>query len=124
MIGSIRGKIIFKTEKFLIVETSGIGYKISVSPDALFKTKDLEKEIFLFIHTHVREDALDLYGFLDKGELEFFEMLINVSGIGQKERFLSWELQQLKHLKKQLVSEIQAILQRFLASAERQQKKL
>ena len=124
MIGSIRGKIIFKTEKFLIVETSGIGYKISVSPDALFKTKDLEKEIFLFIHTHVREDALDLYGFLDKGELEFFEMLINVSGIGQKERFLSWELLQLKHLKKQLVSEIQAILQRFLASAERQQKKL
>ena len=84
MIGSIRGKIIFKTEKFLIVETSGIGYKISVSPDALFKTKDLEKEIFLFIHTHVREDALDLYGFLDKGELEFFEMLINVSGIGPK----------------------------------------
>jgi len=84
MIGSIRGKIIFKTEKFLIVETSGIGYKISVSPETLSKAKKSGEEIFLWIHTHVREDALDLYGFLSQEELEFFEMLINVSGIGPK----------------------------------------
>jgi holliday junction DNA helicase RuvA len=92
MIGSIKGKIILKTEKFLLVETSGVGYKISVSSDTLSKIGDpasiqsssLAKEIFLFIHTHVREDALDLYGFLDYAELEFFEMLINVSGIGPK----------------------------------------
>jgi len=82
-------------EKFLIVETAGVGYKISVSPDALSKAKKIGKpayanssgearEIFLFIHTHIREDAFDLYGFLDKEELEFFEMLINVSGIGPK----------------------------------------
>ena len=84
MIGSIKGKIILKTEKFLIVETNGIGYKISVSPDTLSKTKKLNDEIFLWIHTHVREDAFDLYGFLNQEELEFFEMLINVSGIGPK----------------------------------------
>jgi Holliday junction DNA helicase RuvA len=84
MIGSIRGKIILKTEKFLIVETAGIGYKINVSPDTISKAKKLGGEIFLFIHTHVREDTLDLYGFLDYPELEFFEMLIGVSGIGPK----------------------------------------
>lgn len=84
MIGSIRGKIILKTEKFLIVETAGVGYKISVSPDTLSKTSKIGEEIMLWIHTHVREDALDLYGFKDKQELEFFEMLINVSGIGPK----------------------------------------
>jgi Holliday junction DNA helicase RuvA len=96
MIGSIRGKIILKKEKFLIIETTGVGYKINVSPDLLSKTKkigeparnashsDAGGEISLFIHTHVREDALDLYGFLDYQELEFFEMLINVSGIGPK----------------------------------------
>ena len=84
MIGSIRGKIILKTEKFLIVETGGVGYKISVSPDTLSKTKKTEEEIFLFIHTHIREDAFDLYGFLDKIELEFFEMLLGVSGIGPR----------------------------------------
>jgi len=84
MIGSIKGKIVLKTDKYLIVETSGVGYKISVSPDTLSNTKKTEEEIFLWIHTHVREDAFDLYGFLDREELEFFEMLINVSGIGPK----------------------------------------
>jgi Holliday junction DNA helicase RuvA len=84
MIGSIKGKIILKTEKFLIVETAGVGYKISVSPDTLSKIKKTGEEISLWIHTHVREDILDLYGFLDYSELEFFEMLINVSGIGPK----------------------------------------
>jgi len=84
MIGSIRGKIILKKEKFLIVEVGGIGYKINVSPNALSKTQKLNDEVFLFIHTHVREDSLDLYGFLNYQELEFFEMLIGVSGIGPK----------------------------------------
>ncbi len=84
MIGSIRGKITLKTEKFILVETGGVGYKISISPDTLSKALKNGDEIFLFIHTHVREDILDLYGFLNREELEFFEMLINVSGIGPK----------------------------------------
>ncbi len=84
MIGSIKGKIILKTDKFLIVETGGVGYKINVSPDTLSKIKKVNEEVLLWTHTHVREDILDLYGFLDRQELEFFEMLINVSGIGPK----------------------------------------
>ena len=84
MIGSIRGKIVLKTDKFLIVEAGGVGYKVSVSPDVLSKSKKAGEEISLWIHTHVREDILDLYGFLERQELEFFEMLINVSGIGPK----------------------------------------
>ncbi len=84
MIGSIKGKIILKTEKFLILETVGVGYKINVSPDTLSKIQKQDKEVFFFVHTHVREDTLDLYGFLEYPELEFFEMLISVSGIGPK----------------------------------------
>lgn len=84
MIGSIKGKMVLKTEKFLIVEASGVGYKINVSPDTISKAKKVGDEIMLWIHTHVREDALDLYGFLEHSELEFFEMLIGVSGIGPK----------------------------------------
>jgi Holliday junction DNA helicase RuvA len=84
MIGSIKGRIILKTEKFLIVETNGVGYKINVSPDTLSKVKKTGEETMLWVHTHVREDALDLYGFLERKELEFFEMLINVSGIGPR----------------------------------------
>lgn len=84
MIGSIKGKIILKTEKFLIVETNGVGYKVSVSPDTLSQAQKTGSEIMLWIHTHVREDILDLYGFIKREELEFFEMLIGVSGIGPK----------------------------------------
>jgi Holliday junction DNA helicase RuvA len=84
MIGSLRGQITHKTEKFLIVETGGVGYKVSVSPDVLAKNQKLGGEIYLFIHTHVREDALDLYGFLNLEDLDFFEMLLGVSGIGPR----------------------------------------
>ncbi|MFA6520082.1 MAG: Holliday junction branch migration protein RuvA [Candidatus Paceibacterota bacterium] len=84
MIGSLRGKIVLKTDKFLVIETSGVGYKVSISPDVLSKAPKAEGEIFLFIHTHVREDSLDLYGFLNLEDLNFFEMLLNVSGIGPR----------------------------------------
>lgn len=84
MIGSIKGKIILKTDKFLIVETNGVGYKINVSTETLSKNKKIGEETLLWTHTHVREDALDLYGFPDRKELEFFEMLISVSGIGPR----------------------------------------
>ena len=83
MIGSIKGTITLKTEKFVIVETNGVGYKISISPDTLSKLKK-DTNVLLWIHTHVREDAMDLYGFLERKELEFFELLIGVSGIGPR----------------------------------------
>ena len=91
MIGSIKGKITLKTEKYLIVEAGGVGYKVNVSPDTLSRIDAMrlrsgqnDAPMLFWIHTHVREDALDLYGFLEYKELEFFEMLINISGIGPK----------------------------------------
>jgi len=99
MIGSIRGKITLKTEKFLLVEANGIGYKVNISPDTLSKVQK-DAEIFLFIHTHVREDILDLYGFLERQELEFFEMLINVSGIGPKGALAILSVASIETLKK------------------------
>jgi Holliday junction DNA helicase RuvA len=83
MIGSIKGTITLKAEKFVFVETGGVGYKIWTSQENLSKVKH-GQEVLFYTHTHVREDALDLYGFLLYEELEFFEMLINVSGIGPK----------------------------------------
>ena len=92
MIGSIRGKLLEKNNKSVIIETNGIGYKINVSANTLNsiahstgREQKEKSEFFSFwTHLHVREDALDLYVFLNKKELEFFEMLINVSGIGPK----------------------------------------
>lgn len=84
MIGSIRGKIALKTDKFLIIDTGGVGYKVSASPSLLSKSTKVGDEISLWVHTHVKEDAIDLYGFEERKELEFFEMLISVSGIGPR----------------------------------------
>ncbi|MFZ2072563.1 MAG: Holliday junction branch migration protein RuvA [Minisyncoccia bacterium] len=104
MIGSIKGKIILKTDKFLIVETSGVGYKISISSDTLSKAKKIGDEISLWTHLHVREDALDLYGFTERQELEFFEMLINVSGIGPKSGLTILSVASIETLKKALAT--------------------
>ena len=110
MIGSIKGKVIKKTEKFVIVETGlpaqagGVGYKISVSPDTVSKAKKVGEEISLWIHTHVREDILDLYGFLDYEELEFFELLIGVSGIGPKGALVILSVATIETLKKAISS--------------------
>jgi len=100
MIGSIKGKITLKTEKFLIVETGGVGYKINVSGDTLSRVKKINDEVLFWIHTHVREDILDLYGFLDREELEFFEMLIGVSGIGPKGALSIMGITSIETLKK------------------------
>ena len=86
MIGSIKGKIVLKTEKFLVLETAGVGYKVSVSPETLSKSPKAggREDLFLWTHLQVREDSLDLYGFLKREELQFFEMLLSVPGVGPK----------------------------------------
>ena len=90
MLGSLRGKIILKREKFVIVDVDKVGYKVNVSPDTLLKLEFFAKDnlISLWTHLHVREDGQELYGFLDYGDLELFEMLLNVSGIGPKSALL------------------------------------
>lgn len=83
MIASIRGKVILKDGNNLIVETNGIGYKVLVSEKVWSKSK-IDDEIFLFIFSHIREDAFDLFGFSDTADLKLFENLIGVNGIGPK----------------------------------------
>lgn len=83
MIGSLRGKVILKDGLHLIVETGGVGYRILVSEKTRAKT-NLDSPVFLFTYTHVKEDELSLFGFLDLADLKLFENLISVSGIGPK----------------------------------------
>jgi len=99
MIGSIKGKIILKKDKFVVVETGGLGYKVNVSPDTILKTK-LDETVSFWTHLHVKEDAQDLYGFLNYPELEFFEMLIGVSGIGPKGALAILSVASIETLKK------------------------
>jgi len=83
MISYIEGRVIFKGDRFLVIEANSIGYRVFVGPDVLRKTKKEEK-IKLWTHLYVREDSMELYGFLEYAELDFFEILIQISGIGPK----------------------------------------
>src|SRR3989344_7360725 len=83
MIGSIRGKIRHKDLTSLTIDVSGVGYKVMVPTEiALYAT--LEKEVLLWTHLVVRENALELFGFTEKETLDAFELLITISGIGPK----------------------------------------
>ena len=83
MISYIEGKIIFKGERFIVINNGSIGYRVFVGSDVLRKAKK-EEIIKLWTHLYVREDAMELYGFLEYAELDFFEILIQISGIGPK----------------------------------------
>lgn len=84
MISYLEGTIISSSDKFAVVLVNGVGYKVFLSPGASSITDRIGENIKVFTHLHVREDAMDLYGFLDPTELELFEMLLTVSGIGPK----------------------------------------
>lgn len=84
MISYLQGKILHKDLKYVVVMTDGgVGYKVYTTLETLGKNSTGEA-VELWIHTVVREDALDLYGFSNKRNLDFFELLLTISGIGPK----------------------------------------
>ncbi|KKP98642.1 MAG: Holliday junction ATP-dependent DNA helicase RuvA [Parcubacteria group bacterium GW2011_GWC1_38_17] len=84
MIYSLDGIIEYKKDKFAIIGVCGVGYKVFMSSDVLNKIPELGERAKIFTYLYVREDALDLYGFLNSFDLVFFEMLIAISGVGPK----------------------------------------
>lgn len=84
MIRELKGQLGGAEGQSLTLFVGGVGYHVYVSPYTLGKVAGSETEVHFFIHTHVREDQLALYGFLTRDELSMFELLISVSGIGPK----------------------------------------
>jgi Holliday junction DNA helicase RuvA len=84
MIASINGIITFKSPESLIVETGGIGYQVFIPLSTYYQLPEIKESVLLHIHTHVREDALQLYGFLSPIEKQIFLLLTSVSGVGPK----------------------------------------
>jgi Holliday junction DNA helicase RuvA len=84
MIAHLRGKLLAKHPNQAIVETSGVGYDVTISVPTFSDLPAVGGDVALHIHTHVREDMLALYGFLRSAEKTLFEKLITVSGIGPK----------------------------------------
>jgi Holliday junction DNA helicase RuvA len=84
MIAHLRGRLLEKHPNRVIVDVNGVGYDVHVPLSTFYEMSEPGGEIALRIHTHVREDALLLYGFATALELQIFERLISVSGIGPK----------------------------------------
>jgi Holliday junction DNA helicase RuvA len=84
MIAHLRGRLLEKHPNRVIVDVNGVGYDVHVPLSTFYEMAEPDEEIALRIHTHVREDALLLYGFATGLELQIFERLISVSGIGPK----------------------------------------
>jgi Holliday junction DNA helicase RuvA len=84
MIAYLRGALLEKHPNLVIVETNGVGYEVTIPVSAYSSLPDKGAEVRLHIHTHVREDALSLFGFVSSSDKALFEKLITVSGIGPK----------------------------------------
>jgi Holliday junction DNA helicase RuvA len=84
MIYRISGKLVLVADRFAVIETGGVGFKILASARTLAGLGHPGAEHAFFTHLHVREDGIDLFGFLSEGELVFFELLISVSGVGPR----------------------------------------
>ena len=83
MIARIEGNIVYMTDKFVVVDVSGVGYKVFLGSDSIMAFHIGDPASF-WTYTAVRENSLDLYGFPTIEEMSFFELLLDVSGIGPK----------------------------------------
>jgi Holliday junction DNA helicase RuvA len=82
VIGHLRGKLIDRRPNQVLLDVAGVGYQVQIPLSTFYAIGELKDEVALLVHTHVRDDALVLYGFLTAREKHFFELLISASGVG------------------------------------------
>ncbi len=84
MIAFVKGILEIKSNGFVIIDVGGIGYKVFMSEGSIEKIGDIGEKVIVYTYHQVREDEQSLYGFLEMEELNMFELLISVSGVGAK----------------------------------------
>ena len=84
MIAHLRGLVLAKTPASVVLECGGVGYELLISVSTYTELTEVGAQAALHVHTHVREDALQLFGFKEPTEKRLFEKLLTISGIGPK----------------------------------------
>ena len=84
MIASVKGKLEGVTAESVVIDVNGLGVEAIVPTTVINRLPKIDENIRLYTYLHVREDAIQLYGFLEKEDLDFFKLLITVNGIGPK----------------------------------------
>ena len=115
MISYLEGKIIFKGEKFIILDVGGVGYKVFLSQNALNKIPQQGQKLKAFCYQNVRENAIELYGFLDQKELESFETLIDLPSIGPKAALEISSLGSIEKIKTALEKEDEKVIKEIFS---------
>jgi len=111
MIGKLKGKIEYVRNGYVIIDVNGVGYRVFVSELTLGKIVKKE-DVQLHIHTNVREDHITLYGFADQEELDMFEMLLSISGVGPKAGLAILTIASPAMIRKAILQEDSSILTR------------
>lgn len=111
MISYLEGVIILKKEKYIVVKTGGVGYKVFLSQKALSIIPEIGGNINLYCFTNVKEDALDIYGFLTEKELEFFEVVESIRGIGPKASLEISSLGSLDSIKERILNKDESVFE-------------
>ena len=84
MIAFVSGILEMKLNSYIVIDVGGIGYKVFMAENVIDSLEDVGTKVKVYTHQHVREDDISLYGFLTMEELNMFELLISVSGVGAK----------------------------------------
>ncbi len=111
MISYIKGKILEKSLTYIILENQGLGYKIFVTPDVLQKA--VGDEVVLYTYHKVAEDGQALFGVADFSALQFFELLISVSGVGPKMALAILSAGNIESIKQAIANQDSAIFTRI-----------
>ncbi len=119
MIAHLAGTVLRAGPDFVVVDVGGVGYMVSVSSGTRQKVPAPGGALDLHIHTHVREDQLNLYGFASVEELDLFEMLIQVDGVGPKVGLNILSAASLEVLKRAIVGEDAAPIRRASGVGQR-----
>jgi len=84
MIATLKGELLHKSANHVVVDVHGVGYGVLVPLGTFYKLPDIGSQVHLVIHTHVAQDAVKLFGFVDHRERDLFRLLISISGIGPR----------------------------------------
>jgi len=103
MIAYLKGNIIYTEEKFFVLDVNGVGYKVFTTADTISTYKNGDEASF-WTYTAVRENSIDIYGFINKEEMSFFDLLLSVSGIGPKSALSILSVASIDTLKKAIAT--------------------
>ncbi|MDD3614427.1 MAG: Holliday junction branch migration protein RuvA [Candidatus Pacebacteria bacterium] len=104
MLYFIDGEVVRLSSKFIVLKSGNIAFRIFVHPETIVQIGDQKEKIRIFVYLNVKENALELYGFLTQEELEFFELLNSVAGVGPKSALALLGLGEVKNLKAAILS--------------------